>query len=274
MAPPRRSATRSSIAALNEAFGPATNGPTCLVGTAKTHVGHLDIAAGVTGLIKTALSLKHGVIPALLHYPDRPNPRLEVEGSALAPAAHRVEWKPGEAPRRAGVSAFGVGGTNVHMVLEEAPADPARRQPLCRLPDRGRFRSRPVLPEALAAAVGAAGRLGRGKSRPTPLPLPPPAPWPARLRAEDGPRCRRNGRSCPRSPRSLRPGHCGGPSLRGCLPLPRAGGAAPRNGPQPVRGGTRVPQRNGGLRGAAPARPRFRSARHHLPAKARKRPSG
>lgn len=142
-------------AALTEAFGPAPGGPTCIVGTAKTHVGHLDIAAGVTGLIKAALSLKHGVIPALLHY-DRPNPRLAIDGSALRPAAQRTPWERGEAPRRAGVSAFGVGGTNVHMVLEEAPTRTAEATVA---PVTGP-RAFPVSASSAEAAAAAIERLG------------------------------------------------------------------------------------------------------------------
>ena len=142
-------------AALNEAFGPSPAGPTCLVGTAKTNVGHLDIAAGVTGLIKTALSLRDCVIPELLHF-DRPNPLLAVEGSALAPAARRVAWERGEAPRRAGVSAFGVGGTNVHMVLEEAPVRTAET-PVSRT---DRPRAFPVSASSSDALAAAVARLG------------------------------------------------------------------------------------------------------------------
>lgn len=109
------------LAALTEAFAKTSEKTGyCLLGTAKTNVGHLDIAAGVTGLIKTALSLQHGMIPALLHY-QKPNPNIQFEHSAFRPVSELTPWPKQTQPRRAGVSAFGVGGTNIHMVLEEAP---------------------------------------------------------------------------------------------------------------------------------------------------------
>jgi amino acid adenylation domain-containing protein len=108
------------FAALRQAFGDVGAGSVAL-GTAKTNVGHLDIAAGVTGLIKAALTLRHGEMPALLHY-ERPNPNIDFAASPFFPLAERRPWARGTKVRRAGVSAFGVGGTNIHMVLEEAPA--------------------------------------------------------------------------------------------------------------------------------------------------------
>lgn len=92
----------------------------CALGSAKTNIGHLDIAAGAAGLIKAALVLKHGKIPPLLHY-TAPNPRIDFDNSAFYPVTELADWPRGETPRIAGVSAFGVGGTNVHLVLEEAP---------------------------------------------------------------------------------------------------------------------------------------------------------
>ncbi|MFZ5750407.1 MAG: amino acid adenylation domain-containing protein [Pseudomonadota bacterium] len=109
------------VAALTEAFAASTaDRGFCALGSAKTNLGHLDIAAGVTGLIKTALVLKHGTIPPLLHY-RAPNPRLDFGASAFYPVARTTDWPRGPAPRIAGVSAFGVGGTNIHMIVEEAP---------------------------------------------------------------------------------------------------------------------------------------------------------
>ncbi|MGL4308871.1 MAG: amino acid adenylation domain-containing protein [Paracoccaceae bacterium] len=110
------------FAALNMAFGEATGDRSfCRLGSAKTNVGHLDIAAGITGLIKAALTLKHGKIPPLLHY-KKPNKAIDFANSAFVPNAELTDWAPGGVKRLAGVSAFGVGGTNIHMVLEEAPA--------------------------------------------------------------------------------------------------------------------------------------------------------
>ena len=110
------------FAALHQAFSASTDARGfCALGSAKTNVGHLDIAAGITGLIKAALTLQHGVIPPLLHY-KAPNPRMDFAASAFYPVAKLTPWPRGDVPRLAGVSAFGVGGTNIHMVLQEAPA--------------------------------------------------------------------------------------------------------------------------------------------------------
>jgi amino acid adenylation domain-containing protein len=141
------------FAALSDAFG-ASEGKTAL-GSAKTYVGHLDIAAGVTGLIKTALSLKNGTIPPLLHY-TAPNPRIDFEASPFFPVTETMDWSRGEIPRRAGVSAFGVGGTNIHMVLEEAPV----AEPMALPPAEG-LRIFPVSassPDALKQAVADLGQ--------------------------------------------------------------------------------------------------------------------
>ncbi|MEA3187677.1 MAG: hypothetical protein QOD99_1507 [Chthoniobacter sp.] len=109
------------IAALTQAFAHSTDKKQfCAIGTAKTNVGHLDIAAGVTGLIKTALSLENRLLPPVLHF-AKPNPQIDFANSPFYPVTKLTEWT-GEQPLRAGVSAFGVGGTNAHVVLEAAPA--------------------------------------------------------------------------------------------------------------------------------------------------------
>jgi len=100
--------------------GGASRNQYCALGTGKTHIGHLDVAAGATGLIKTVLQLQHELIPPLLHFKS-PNPKIDFENSPFVPVSTPVEWKRGDRPRRAGVSAFGIGGTNAHVVLEEAP---------------------------------------------------------------------------------------------------------------------------------------------------------
>ena len=105
------------------------------VGAVKSNVGHLDAAAGVAGLIKTVLALENERIPPTLHF-RRPNPELGIEGSPFRIAAGAFDWRRGAAPRRAGVSSFGIGGTNAHLVLEEAPrragdgAETAQPRPL------------------------------------------------------------------------------------------------------------------------------------------------
>jgi acyl transferase domain-containing protein len=109
------------VAALTQAFRRGTDKTGyCALGSVKSNFGHLDAAAGVAGLIKTALALHHGQIPPTVHF-RAPNPRLEIESSPFYVNADLREWRSNGAPRRAGVSSFGIGGTNVHAVLEEAP---------------------------------------------------------------------------------------------------------------------------------------------------------
>ncbi|MGZ4032675.1 MAG: beta-ketoacyl synthase N-terminal-like domain-containing protein, partial [Tumebacillaceae bacterium] len=91
----------------------------CYLGSAKTNVGHLDAAAGVTGLIKAALALHHGVVPPTLHF-QTPNPKLGLETSPFVVNNNLVKWERSTTPRRAAVSSFGIGGTNAHVILEEA----------------------------------------------------------------------------------------------------------------------------------------------------------
>nr|WP_277991488.1 type I polyketide synthase [Corallococcus macrosporus] len=99
----------------------------CALGSVKSNIGHLDTAAGIAGLIKAVLCLKHRQLPATLHF-ESPNPALALDDSPFFVNARLRDWPRAEAhPRRAGVSSFGIGGTNVHLVLEEAP--PARETP-------------------------------------------------------------------------------------------------------------------------------------------------
>ena len=109
------------VAALTKAFRSGTDRlGFCGIGSVKTNIGHLEIASGVAGLMKTALSLQNKVIPPTLHFTN-PNPELDLENSPFYVVDKLTEWKNGDGPRRAGVSSFGVGGTNAHVVLEEAP---------------------------------------------------------------------------------------------------------------------------------------------------------
>jgi phthiocerol/phenolphthiocerol synthesis type-I polyketide synthase E len=95
----------------------------CPIGSVKSNIGHLGEASGIAGLIKTILCLKNGAIPATLHF-TRPNPALHLEQGPFVVRSEYGPWE-WEGVRRAGVSSFGVGGTNVHVVVEEAPAVPA-----------------------------------------------------------------------------------------------------------------------------------------------------
>ncbi len=103
--------------------GAPQDGGTCALGSVKGNVGHMDAAAGVAGLIKTALALHYGKIPVMPNY-RVPNPRIDLERSPFYIPTATTDWPESETPRRAGVSSFGVGGTNIHVVLEEAPARP------------------------------------------------------------------------------------------------------------------------------------------------------
>ncbi|WP_030107602.1 beta-ketoacyl synthase N-terminal-like domain-containing protein, partial [Actinoalloteichus caeruleus] len=116
----------AEISAIQQVFD--TEGVRLRIGSAKTNLGHLDRAAGVTGLIKTALALRHEEIPATLHL-TTPNPQLARSGDRIRVVTDRQPWPRSSRPRRAGVSAFGMGGTNAHVVLEE-PADTTPTAPL------------------------------------------------------------------------------------------------------------------------------------------------
>ncbi len=95
----------------------------CRLGSAKSNIGHTLTAAGVTGVIKTALALAEECIPPSIHY-TTPNPKIDFASSPFIVNDALTTWASGEQPRRAGVSSFGVGGTNAHIILEEAPATP------------------------------------------------------------------------------------------------------------------------------------------------------
>jgi len=109
------------IAALTQAFRAKTDKKGyCAISCVKTNIGHLDAASGVSGLIKAVLALKHQFIPPLLHF-KTPNPKLDLPNSPFYINTELSEWKTLGLPRRAGVSSFGIGGTNAHVILEEAP---------------------------------------------------------------------------------------------------------------------------------------------------------
>ncbi|MEU1844744.1 type I polyketide synthase [Micromonospora sediminicola] len=109
------------FAALNDVFRRgSTDVGWCALGSVKSNVGHLSQGSCVIGLIKTALALTHQVIPPSLNY-ERPNPAIDIETSPFRLNSTLSKWTADGAPRRAGVSSFGFGGTNVHLVLQEAP---------------------------------------------------------------------------------------------------------------------------------------------------------
>ncbi|MGE2735120.1 type I polyketide synthase [Mycolicibacterium vaccae] len=113
------------IEGLRQAFELAeeTRSAPCYLGSVKSNIGHLETAAGIAGLIKAILCLEHKAIPATLHYTS-PNPELHIDRGPFRIRSQDGEWE-SDGIRRAGVSSFGVGGTNAHVVLEEAPYTPA-----------------------------------------------------------------------------------------------------------------------------------------------------
>ena len=116
------------VQALREVFGkPRPDGARCVLGALKTNIGHLEGAAGVAGVIKAVLALGMERIPKNLHLRTQ-NAHIELQGSSLVLATEPLPWPRGDRPRLAGISGFGLSGTNAHLVLEEAPA-PVRTEP-------------------------------------------------------------------------------------------------------------------------------------------------
>ena len=110
------------VRALTQAFRKFTDRVGfCGIGSVKTNIGHLDTAAGVAGLIKTVLALEHAQLPPSLHF-QNPNPHIEFQNSPFFVNSELRDWPAKGSPRRAGVTSLGIGGTNAHVILEEAPA--------------------------------------------------------------------------------------------------------------------------------------------------------
>ena len=116
------------VEALTQSFraGTAKRGY-CAIGSVKPNVGHLDAAAGIAGFIKTVLALEHHAIPPSINC-DEPNPRIQFAETPFFVNTRLSHWERGEFPRRAGVSSFGIGGTNAHVILEEAPSLDAHKK--------------------------------------------------------------------------------------------------------------------------------------------------
>ncbi len=137
------------VEGLTKAFGlKGERGQFCGIGSVKTNIGHLDITAGIAGLIKTVLALEARELPPSLHF-EAPNPKIDFKQTPFYVVNAVRPWTAGKYPRRAGVSSFGIGGTNAHVALEEAPAavpsDPSRAHQLITLSAR--------TPAALEAAT-------------------------------------------------------------------------------------------------------------------------
>ncbi len=118
------------VTALTRAFAQTGAGEaTCAIGSVKTNIGHLDAGATAAGLIKAVLALEHRQIPPSLNYVS-PNPGLGLEKSPFRVNDRLTDWPRIDGPRRAGISSFGLGGTNAHILIEEAPPVDRGRQPV------------------------------------------------------------------------------------------------------------------------------------------------
>ncbi|MFQ3617770.1 MAG: beta-ketoacyl synthase N-terminal-like domain-containing protein, partial [Cyanobacteriota bacterium] len=110
------------VAALTRAFRSSTQRQQfCALGSVKTNVGHLNVASGIVGFIKTVLCLHHRKLPPSLHF-ETPNPQIDFAHSPFFVNTTLRDWETDGSPRRASVNSLGIGGTNAHVVLEEAPA--------------------------------------------------------------------------------------------------------------------------------------------------------
>ncbi|MFD0688997.1 beta-ketoacyl synthase N-terminal-like domain-containing protein [Actinomadura fibrosa] len=133
----------AELATLRRVLG--TEGPPVGLGTVKSMIGHAMPAAGIAGLVKAAFAVRDGVLPPTLHVDD-PHPALD--GGRLRPVREAAEWeRPVGAPRRAVVNAFGFGGANAHVILEEPPSAPARRRAAGRRVVSSEVRDVPADPE-------------------------------------------------------------------------------------------------------------------------------
>jgi amino acid adenylation domain-containing protein len=113
------------VRALNSAFSKRTSKKHfCALSSVKSNMGHLSHAAGMAGLLKAVLAMKHGELPPTINL-QRPNEKVDFINSAVYINARAHKWEAGAQPRRCGISAFGISGTNAHVVLEEAPTVPA-----------------------------------------------------------------------------------------------------------------------------------------------------
>lgn len=137
---------------------PAPTKPHIGLTSAKTNIGHLETAAGIAGILKVLLSIKHKQIPALLHF-EKLNPYINLDNSPFYPVAKTQDWEPAlddqgrPFPRRAGISSFGFGGANVHIVLEEY------------LDAQARSNARPAGPHLIVLSAKTADRLRANAGR-------------------------------------------------------------------------------------------------------------
>jgi amino acid adenylation domain-containing protein len=149
------------IAGLTQAFrAGTTDRQFCAIGSLKGNIGHLDAASGIAGLIKTVLALKHGQLPPTLHF-ETANPHIDFQSTPFYVQTRLEAWPRQAGPRRAGVSSFGVGGTNVHVVLEEAPAAPILAETTAGPGERQEAQLLPLSARSAAALSTMRARLAR-----------------------------------------------------------------------------------------------------------------
>ncbi len=248
--------------ALTKAFRASTQRSAfCAVGSVKTNIGHLDAAAGMAGLIKTVLALQHRQIPASLNY-SRPNPEIDFAATPFFVNTRLSEWESDE-PRRAGIMSTGMGGTNAHVVLEEAPVstpDAVADEP-----------SLLVLSARTETALAdSAGRLRAFLERNLSLNLQDAAFIADRTTRDETPPVHRRGQSCSRprpalgktrAPHDLGDRRHGAPARAAA---PRSRRSLRRHGPRTLRGVSKIPQRSGSLRGDSSADTRPRHPRNPL----------
>jgi acyl transferase domain-containing protein/thioesterase domain-containing protein len=132
------------------------------LGSIKSNIGHAQAAAGVAGVIKMALAMRHGTLPATLHV-DEPSPHVDWLAGEVELLTEPREWKPGDRPRRAGISSFGLSGSNAHLILEEPPAAAATEPVAEPGEDAGPIAATPPL--VLSARGDAALRAGAARLR-------------------------------------------------------------------------------------------------------------
>jgi acyl transferase domain-containing protein len=153
----------NELEALATAYGRDGAPGSCLIGSLKSNMGHLDAAAGAAGLIKAALSVEHGLVAPTVHFTS-PTTRFDFTRSRFQVSSALTPWPETAGPRRASVSSFGIGGTNAHVVLEQGPEPRRDGSP-------GVVRLLPVSARTQAALVRAAGRLADALERDASLPL-------------------------------------------------------------------------------------------------------